>query len=260
MRRHWTHFAALFLTLAVSTFLIVPIVLSALAGVMVNYAAGPSAGFTLAHVAAVWSEYHDTVALSAGIAFAALIVCTLLGVPAAYALVTSRSRWARAFEELVTLPLAIPGLALALALLECYGGIRPFRTNWTFILVGHVVFTLPFMLRAVAAVLASIDLRTLEEGAASLGAGFFERFRTIVVPNALPGIVAGGLMVFTLSIGEFNITWMLHTPYLKTLPVGLADAYASARLETASAYTLIFLLLIVPVLAALQAAAKRTWT
>ncbi len=48
-------------------------------------------------------------------------------------------------------------------------------------------------------------------------------------------------MVVTLSLGEFNLTWMLHTPLTKTLPIGLADSYASMRLEVASAYTLVFL-------------------
>ncbi|WP_043528446.1 hypothetical protein [Litchfieldella xinjiangensis] len=59
-------------------------------------------------------------------------------------------------------------------------------------------------------------------------------------------------MVVTLSVGEFNITWMLHTPLNKTLPVGLADSYASMRLEVGSAYTLLFLLMIIPLLTALQ--------
>jgi putative spermidine/putrescine transport system permease protein len=61
--------------------------------------------------------------------------------------------------------------------------------------------------------------------------------------------------VTTLSVGEFNLTWMLHAPLTKTLPVGLADAYASMRLEIGSAYTVIFLLMIVPLLVALQLAA-----
>ena len=65
------------------------------------------------------------------------------------------------------------------------------------------------------------------------------------------------LTVVTLSIGEFNLTWMLHTPYLKTLPVGLADSYASMRLEVASAYTLIFFVMIVPLLMAMQWATAR---
>ena len=59
-------------------------------------------------------------------------------------------------------------------------------------------------------------------------------------------------MVVTLSMGEFNMTWLLHTPFNKTLPVGLADAYASLRLEIASAYTLVFFLVIIPLLVALQ--------
>jgi putative spermidine/putrescine transport system permease protein len=59
-------------------------------------------------------------------------------------------------------------------------------------------------------------------------------------------------MVLTLSVGEFNITWMLHTPLTMTLPVGLADSYASMRLEIGSAYTIIFFLIIIPLLLAMQ--------
>ncbi len=67
-----------------------------------------------------------------------------------------------------------------------------------------------------------------------------------------PASWPGQLMVVTLSLGEFNLTWMLHTPLTKTLPVGLADSYASMRLEVASAYTLIFFVMIVPLLVAMQ--------
>jgi putative spermidine/putrescine transport system permease protein len=73
----------------------------------------------------------------------------------------------------------------------------------------------------------------------------------------LPGIVAGALTVLTLSVGEFNLTWMLHTPLTQTLPVGLADSYASMRLEIASAYTLIFLLMLLPLLVGVQVVARR---
>ena len=72
-----------------------------------------------------------------------------------------------------------------------------------------------------------------------------------------PGILAGSLMVVTLSLGEFNLTWMLHTPLTKTLPVGLADSYASMRLEVASAYTLVFFVMIIPLLVAIQLFADR---
>jgi putative spermidine/putrescine transport system permease protein len=64
-------------------------------------------------------------------------------------------------------------------------------------------------------------------------------------------------MVLTLSIGEFNMTLLLHTPLTPTLPVGLADAYASLRIEVGSAYTIVFFMMIVPLLIALQLAGGR---
>ena len=224
--------------------------MSVLAGITVNYFKGVSSGLTFKWVLNVWELYADSIFLSLWLAIACLIVTLIIGLPAAYGLARHPGWLSRLLEEFISLPLAVPGLALALALLQLYGTLSGFRTSWTFILVGHVLYTLPFMVRSILAVLAAMDLKTLEEGAASLGASPWQRFRDIVVPNAMPGILAGALTVVTLSIGEFNLTWMLHTPYLKTLPVGLADSYASMRLEIArkfsSAYTLVFFVLIVP--------------
>jgi putative spermidine/putrescine transport system permease protein len=207
---------------------------------------------TLQWVFQVWDLYADTILLSFVIAFATLVVTLVVGVPAAYALHVRGGRLSRLIEEIITLPLAIPGLAIALGLLLSYGSFGSFRRSWLFILAGHVVFTMPFMVRSVMAVFSTIDIKTLDEGAASLGASPWRRFLDVIVPNAMPGILAGALMVITLSLGEFNITWMLHTPLTKTLPIGLADAYASMRLEVASAYTLIFFVMIVPLLVAMQ--------
>ncbi|MBC7582744.1 ABC transporter permease subunit [Tardiphaga sp. vice352] len=239
-------------TLLIAAFLVVPVILSLMAGVTVNYFRGISSGVTLQWVMQVWDLYAGEILLSFVIAIATLLVTLVIGVPAAYALHVRGGRLSRVIEEIITLPLAIPGLAIALALLLTYGGFGDFRRSWLFILAGHVVFTMPFMVRSVMAVFGSIDVKTLDEGAASLGASPWPRFCNVIVPNAMPGIVAGSLMVVTLSLGEFNLTWMLHTPLTKTLPVGLADAYASMRLEVASAYTLIFFVMIVPLLVAMQ--------
>ena len=223
-----------------------------MAGVTENFIKGIGNGVTLRWIVEVWVLYRDTIFLSLLIAVACLACTIVLGVPAAYVLSKRSGPVARMIEELLTLPLAIPGLAIALALIISYGSFRDFRSSWVFILVGHVLYTLPFMMRSVLAVLSTADFRTLEEGAASLGAGFWRRFFDIVIPNCRSGIIAGALMVVTLSMGEFNITWMLHTPETKTLPVGLADSYASMRLEIGSAYTIIFLIMIMPLLIALQ--------
>lgn len=257
MKFSWPRFLQLAVTLLACLFLLVPTVQSVLAGITANYFRGVSSGLTLKWIGKVWELYADSIFLSLWLAIACLICTLIIGVPAAYGLARTQGRMARVLEEFISLPLAVPGLALALALLQLYGTMQGFRTSWTFILVGHVLYTLPFMVRAVLAVMMAMDLKTLEEGAASLGAGPWARFRDIVVPNAMPGILAGALTVVTLSVGEFNLTWMLHTPYLKTLPVGLADSYASMRLEVASAYTLVFFVLIVPLLVAMQWASQR---
>jgi putative spermidine/putrescine transport system permease protein len=257
MRNRLIFAGQLIFTLLVAAFLVVPAILSILAGVTVNYFQGIRSGVTLQWVFQVWDLYAGTIGLSFVIAVATLAVTLLAGVPAAYALHVRGGRLSRIAEEIITLPLAIPGLAIALALLLTYGSFSDFRRSWLFILTGHVIFTMPFMVRSVMAVFATIDVRTLDEGAASLGASPWRRFFDVIVPNAVPGILAGSLMVVTLSLGEFNLTWMLHTPLTKTLPIGLADSYASMRLEVASAYTLIFFVMIIPLLVAMQMFADK---
>lgn len=244
-------------TLAVAAFLIGPVVLSILAGLTRNYFVGFSSGFTLRWIEQVWELYSDTIWRSFAVALLTLLVCVLVGVPAAWVLTLHRGRAARALEELLTLPVAVPGLASALALIISWGTVSGLRGSMWFIVIGHVLFTLPFMVRAARASMTGADLAVLDEAAATLGAGRMRRFLTVVVPNAMPGIVTGALTVLTLSIGEFNLTWLLHTPLTKTLPVGLADSYASMRLEVASAYTLVFLLMLMPLLVGLQWLAAR---
>ena len=240
------------LTLLVAVFTVAPMLLSVTAGLVGNYSTGLRSGLTLRWLGEVWEGYGDTVWRSMLLAACCVVGTVLAGVPCAWAMARSRSRAMRLFEELITLPVAVPGLATALALILAYGQLRGFRSSFAFILVGHLVFTLPFMVRTVAAAFARPELRALEEAARSLGASFPQRFLGVLVPAVMPSIVAGSLMVFTLSVGEFNLTWMLHTPLTRTLPVGLADSYASMRLEIGSAYTLVFFLVILPVLWGLQ--------
>jgi putative spermidine/putrescine transport system permease protein len=242
----------LLLTILVSLFIICPALLSITSGLEENYSKGWKSGFTLRWLRDVWSNYGNTVTASIAIALCCVIGNVLLGVTGAYALARSKSKLSIWFEELLTLPVAVPGLATALALILAYGQVREFRQSFAFVLVGHMIFTLPFMVRTVAASFRRQELIALEEASATLGAGFIQRFFSILVPAALPAILSGSLMVFTLSIGEFNLTWMLHTPLTRTLPVGLADSYASMRIEIGSAYTMVFFIVVLPLLWLMQ--------
>jgi putative spermidine/putrescine transport system permease protein len=243
------------ITLLVSVFMLLPMLLSTMAALVNNYSLGLASGLTLRWLREVLAVYGDTIGWSVLLALACAAGTLVLGVPCAYALARSRSRAARTFEELLLLPVAVPGLATALALILTYSRMASFRQSFAFILVGHLVFTMPFMVRTVSSAFQRADLLALEEAARSLGAHFLQRFVGILIPAVFPSIVAGALMVFTLSIGEFNLTWMLHTPLTRTLPVGLADSYASMRLEIGSAYTLVFFIVILPLLWALQSVA-----
>jgi putative spermidine/putrescine transport system permease protein len=236
-------------------FLIAPVFYIMAISVMKNAARGLGSGLTLEWVGKVLSLYGDTIARGLLIALGTLAVCALAGVPAAYALVKhGKSRFMAGLEEALVLPLTVPGLAIGLGILLTWGGVDWFRKSSLLIMCGHAVFCLPFMVRSVTAVMRTIPLGLYEEAAATLGAGFSKRFFGIVAPVAAPGILAGALQVLALSLGEFNVTWMLQTPFTQTIPVGLADSYSAMRLEIGAAYTLIFFVLIVPLLVIAQKA------
>ena len=101
--------------------MIAPMLLSIMAGLVNNYSVGLKSGLTLRWLGEVWEVYGDTVGWSLALALGCVLGTLLLGVPCAYALARSRTRAARAFEELLTLPVAVPGLATALALILVYG-------------------------------------------------------------------------------------------------------------------------------------------
>lgn len=255
-KKSWTgvQIAQAVLTGLTLLFLMIPVVQMCFTAFMKNAFRGFKAGFTTEWIEKVLELYGDTIVRSLGIAVAALVLCVVIGVPAAWILVREqRKRWAALVEEALILPLSVPGLAIGLGILLIWGGITSLRQSNLFILCGHVMFCLPFMVRSVMAVLRVEPIDAYEEASATLGASPWTTFLKVVVPVAMPGILAGALMVMTVSLGEFNISWMLQTPDTKTLPVGMADSYASMRLEVGSAYTFLFLVILVPILSLMQA-------
>src|SRR5215204_3304876 len=112
-----------------------------------------------------------------------------------------------AVNALIDLPFALPTIVAGLTLLTLYGSESPFGLNIAFTRVAIVValcfVTLPFVVRAVQPLLMEMD-REMEEAAASLGAGGFTIFRRIILPNLIPGILAGILLAFARALGEFG--------------------------------------------------------
>lgn len=205
--------------------------------------------FTFKWYQYVVGVYGHTIALSLKLAACSVVLTVLLGVSGGYALVRYRFRGKALLEELILVPLSLPGISIAVALIGTYGIIR---NSWVIILLGHLLYTLPFMLQSVTNTLRSYNYFELERAAASLGAGPWHRVRYILLPNLKHALVIGSLLVFTISLGEFNASFLLATPENLPLPAALYDSYTNDSFQVSSAATTIFMAVVIPVLLGIQ--------
>jgi putative spermidine/putrescine transport system permease protein len=205
--------------------------------------------FTLKWYEYVFSVYSHTVALSLKIAATSVLVTIFIGVTGGYALVRYDFPGKQLLEEMILIPLSLPGISIAVALIGTYGIIR---NSWVIILLGHLLYTLPFMLQSVTNTLRSYNYFDLERAAASLGASWLQCARYILLPNLRHALVIGSLLVFTISLGEFNASFLLTTPENLTLPAALYDSYTNDSFQVSSAATSIFMMVVIPVLLGIQ--------
>jgi putative spermidine/putrescine transport system permease protein len=205
--------------------------------------------FTLLWYRYVLRVYGKTILFSLQLAVVSVVLTALIGVAASYALVRYRFPGQALVEEVVLLPMSIPGIAVAIALIQAHTTLRP---TWYIILVGHLLYTMPFIVRAVTNTLRSFDFIALEQAAASLGATWWQRMRWVILPNLKHSILIGSLLVFAISLGEFNASFLLNTPINQTYPAALYDTYNLDSFQVSSAATTIFMAVLFPALIALQ--------
>lgn len=203
---------------------------------------------SLKYFAYVLELYSRPLAYSALLALTSVVVGLALALPAAYALVRHRFPGATLLEELALLPLAVPGIAVAIALIQTWSLMRG---EWWFVAVGHVLYTLPLLLRTLLHALRG-DAFELEAAAATLGAGPWQRFRHVTWPRLRRPASLGALIVAAVSWGEFNASFLLATPLHQPFPAALYATYTSNSFAVSSAATAIFLAGIVPLLFAIQ--------
>ena len=128
-------------------------------------------------------------------------------------------RW---ISESLFFPVAIPDIIMAVALMLFYGMIRQicglFELGLTTMTLGHITFQIPFVAIAVRARLTGLD-PCLEEAARDLGASSAQVFWRVYLPLVMPGILAGALMAFTLSLDDFIVSFFTTGPGATTLPI-----------------------------------------
>ncbi|MGQ0429251.1 MAG: ABC transporter permease [Gammaproteobacteria bacterium] len=132
---------------------------------------------------------------------------TVLGTAVSLLLTRFRFRGESFLFGIAMLPLVVPIVVLAVALLVLFLAMDIERSLWT-ISIGHVVVALPFVVLIVAASLARFD-RDLEDAAMDLGASYSKVIATIVLPLIAPAVIAAWLVAFTVSLDEFALALFL---------------------------------------------------
>lgn len=176
--------------------------------------------------------------LSLKVSAVAVGACLPLAFALAWALARGRFAGKVLLDALVHLPLVLPPVVTGWLLLLAFGPQGPagrwldavlgltFMFRWTGAALAAAMMALPLMVRAMRLSIEAVDLR-LEAAAMTLGASRWRVFRTVTLPLALPGVVAGAVLGFARSLGEFGatITFVSNIPgETQTLPLAIYSA------------------------------------
>jgi putative spermidine/putrescine transport system permease protein len=168
------------------------------------------------------ADFLPAFLLSMRLAFLAGLTSTVFGALAALALVRVDFPGKAFVQALFLSPLTLPGLVVGLALLIYFYSLQSLNINFvrTFagLYIGHVVITMPYVIRTVSAALSSFDI-SQEEAARNLGASPAQAFLRITLPQVSSGVMAGWIFAFIVSFGAFDVSLFLTNPGVTPLPV-----------------------------------------
>ena len=182
-------------------------------------------GFTFKYYEKAWNNESliEAFVNSLAIAVVNTAVATILGVLVAIALWRFRFPGKAAYEGFMMLPIVIPEICMGMAMMAFFARIGwptglPWPLTLSNIMIAHIAFSFPFVAVTVRGRLVGFN-RELEDASKDLGASEWQTMRYIVLPYLRPGIIAGALIAFTLSLDDFVITFFTAGPNSVTLPV-----------------------------------------
>jgi iron(III) transport system permease protein len=153
----------------------------------------------------------------------------------------------------------MPGPVIAVAMLWAY--LRPplmlYGTLWI-LLVSYVTHYLPYGVRTITSSFRQINV-DLERGAAICGANHLTRFRNILFPLVMPGILAGWMLMFVSMLRELSSSVFLFVPGTETAAVALLAMWQEARFSSVAVLSLTLILISIGVVAAVQKIAGRSY-
>ena len=206
----------------------------------------------------------------------AAIVSTMLlviSLPLAHWLTFSRRRWTFLVESVVSLPLVLPPTVLGFYLLMAMGSRSPIGRWWTEwtgsglaftfegLVIASVFYSLPFAVQPIAAAFAQID-QTLRDASAILGASRWRTFFRVTLPLSFEGVLAGGVLSFAHTVGEFGIVLMIGgglPGVTRTVSVAIYDDVQALRYAEANQTALVLLAFSLVVLVSVYGLRRKPW-
>ncbi|MCF6322007.1 MAG: ABC transporter permease, partial [Rhizobiaceae bacterium] len=217
-------------------------------------------GFTTKYYEKAWNNdaLIEAFINSMTIAAVSTIISTIIGVMLAVMLWRFRFPLKSAYEGMVALPIVVPEICMGVAMLAFFSRVTGFPTDWMWpfnlsaITAAHIAFSFPFVTIVVRSRLSGFNME-LAEASRDLGASEWQTFWNVIYPYMKPGIIAGSLLAFTLSLDDFVVTFFTSGPDTLTFPV---KVYSMVRFsvtpEVNAASTVLILITVAIVLVALR--------
>jgi len=218
----------------------------------------------------------DWLAIGLSLRLAAIVAGILLvvGLPLAYWLAFSTLRLKFLVEAIVALPLVLPPTVLGFYVLLAIGSRSPIGRAWaawtghglafTFeaLVIASILYSLPFAVQPMAAAFSQVD-RTLIEASRTLGASRWRTFFSVVLPLSIEGVIAGIVLSFAHTLGEFGVVLMVggNLPGItRTVSIAIYDHVQAMDMSAANQTSLVLLSFSFLVLAAVYALIRKPWS
>ncbi|MBO5781857.1 MAG: ABC transporter permease subunit [Opitutales bacterium] len=236
-----SRFTSLLVTLFALAFLYIPILTLVMQSFNSSRFGGEWKGFSLK-----WYEalFNDAAILDATlntliIAFCATILSTILGTLSAWALHRFKTKLQEANYTLVYAPLIMPDILMGISLLLLFVSMGA-DLGLATVVIAHTTFCVSYVAFTVLARLQDFDFSIIQ-AAQDLGAGWGRIIRQILLPLLWPGIAAGAMMAFTLSMDDFVVTFFVGGPGSTTLPVKVFSMMKHGSPAIINALSVIFM-------------------
>lgn len=217
-------------TIAVLIFFYLPILVLFVGSFNAAKFGGTWKGFTFAWYVKLWNNepIRDALVNTLIVGLLCTLISTVIGTIGAFALHRcGNSRLQRFHSTMVWLPLMLPEILMGVSLLMFFG-----QLGWTLgrttMVIAHVTFCVSYVIMVVRARLQDFD-DSLLEAALDLGATPWQTTWKVLVPVILPGIAAGALLAFTLSLDDFVISFFVNGKGMTTLPIQVQGMLKRSR-------------------------------